>query len=239
LDNLEDSRPLSIPEANFRKILKVHLARLLEYQNIYWKKICTIRWTKFGDENTKIFHSIATERYRRNNIATLTSIDGSVASDHVAKEEIIYQTYKERLGSSAQPQMLFDLNSLIHPTRGQEDLSAPFTKAEIDAVVKSMPLDKAPGPDGFNGQFLKSYWHIIKEDIYQLFFDFYEGNLNLESINMGHITLIPKVASPETVNEYRPITLLNCVIKLLTKLLADRLQKVVLQIVHKNRYGFL
>jgi hypothetical protein len=225
LDNLEDSRPLSNPEANFRKILKVHLARLLEYQNIYWKKRCTIRWTKFGDENTKIFHSIGTERYRRNNIATLTSADGSVASDHAAKEEIIYQTYKGRHGSSAQPQMLFDLNSLIHPTPGLEDLPIPFTKAEIDVVVKSMPLDKALGPDRFNGQFLKSCWHIIKDDIYQLCFDFYEGNLNLESINMGHITLIPKVASPENVNEYRPITLLNCVLKLLTKLLANRLQK--------------
>jgi hypothetical protein len=67
----------------------------------------------------------------------------------------------------------------------------------------------------------------------------YDGDLNLESINMGHITLIPKVASPEIVNDYRPITLLNCVLKLVTELLADRLQKVVLKIVHKNQYGFL
>jgi hypothetical protein len=130
--------------------------------------------------------------------------------------------------------MLFDLHSLIQPTDGLEDLSVPFTKEEIDSVVKTLPIDKAPGPDGFNGQFLKSCWHIIKEDIYQLCFDFYEGNLNLESINMGHITLIPKVSSPENVNEYRPITLLNCVLKLITKLLANRLQKVVLKIVHQN-----
>jgi hypothetical protein len=135
--------------------------------------------------------------------------------------------------------MLLDLGSLIQPTPGLEDLSSPFTKEEIDAVVSSLPIDKAPGPDGFNVQFLKSCWHIIKEDIYQLCFDFYDGNLNLESINMGHITLIPKVASPENINEYRPITLLSCVLKLLTKLLANRLQKVVLKVIHKNQYGFL
>jgi hypothetical protein len=110
---------------------------------------------------------------------------------------------------------------------------------EIDNVVKLMPVDKAPGPDGFNGQFLKSCWHIIKQDIYQLCFDFYDGQLDLESINMGHITLIPKVHTPETVNEFRPITLLNCCLKIITKLLANRLQKVVLKIVHKNQYGFL
>ena len=102
-----------------------------------------------------------------------------------------------------------------------------------------MPADKAPGPDGFNSQFLKTCWHIIKEDIYQLCHDFHEEKLNLESINMGYITLIPKVGSPETVNEYRPITLLNSCLKLITKVLANRLQKVILKIVHKNQYGFL
>jgi hypothetical protein len=74
LDKLEDSRHLSAPEANFKKILKMHLARLLNYQNIYWKKRCTIRWTKFGDENTKFFHSMATERYRRKNMLLLSLV---------------------------------------------------------------------------------------------------------------------------------------------------------------------
>jgi hypothetical protein len=49
--------------------------------------------------------------------------------------------------------MLFDLESLIQPAPRLEELSSPFTKEEIDEVVKSMPLDKAPCPDGFNGQF--------------------------------------------------------------------------------------
>jgi hypothetical protein len=55
INNIEDCRPLSCPEANFRKILRAHLLRLSEYQNAYWKKRCTIRWTKFGDENTNFF----------------------------------------------------------------------------------------------------------------------------------------------------------------------------------------
>jgi hypothetical protein len=155
------------------------------------------------------------------------------------EKRLIYDSFKDRLGTANQPQMVFDLPSVIQPTPGLEELSAPFTIEEIDAVVKHLPIDKAPRPDGFNGQFLKSCWHIMKEDIYQLCFDFHDGSLNLESINMGCITLIPKVATSETMNDYRPITLLNCVLKIVTKLLADRLQKVVLKIVHKNQYGFL
>jgi hypothetical protein len=61
----------------------------------------------------------------------------------------------------------------------------------------------------------------------------------LESLNYGYITLIPKTNSLESVNDYRPITLLNCCLKLITNLLADRLQRVILRLVHKNQYGFL
>ena len=86
-----------------------------------------------------------------------------------------------------------------------------------------MPADKAPGPDGFNGHFLKATWHIIKYDIYKLCEDFHAGSLNNESLNMGYVTLIPKIPNPERVNDYRPITLLNCCLKLITKLLANRL----------------
>jgi hypothetical protein len=80
--------------------------------------------------------------------------------------------------------MEFDLPSLITPIPGLQELSAPFSTQEIDDVIKYMPVEKAPGPDGFNGLFLKKCWHIIKDDIYALCFSFYEGKLDLESINM-------------------------------------------------------
>jgi hypothetical protein len=63
--------------------------------------------------------------------------------------------------------------------------------------------------------------------------------VNLQSINDAFITLIPKVHSPEGPNDYRPISLLNSCLKLLTKLLANRLQKRILSMVHINQYGFL
>jgi hypothetical protein len=114
--------------------------------------------------------------------------------------------------------MQFDLSTVISPTDGLEELSQTFTKAEIYEVIRLMPIDKSHGPDGFNGLFLKTCSDTIKEDVYQLCFDFSEGNLNLDSINMGYITLIPKVQSPQEVSDYMPITLLNCVLKIITKL---------------------
>lgn len=102
-----------------------------------------------------------------------------------------------------------------------------------------MPVERAPGPNGFKGCFLKACWPIIREDIYRFIIDFYEGDVDIESLNTGFITLIPKCQSPETANDYRPITLMNCCLKMLTKLLANRLHRVILRIIHRNHYGFL
>lgn len=102
-----------------------------------------------------------------------------------------------------------------------------------------LPTDKAPGPDGFNGCFLKSCWDIIAEDFYKVCRDFQNGVVDLISLNSSLITLIPKKPNPLGTNDYRPISLLNCCLKLLTKLIADRLQKWILEVVHKNQYGFI
>lgn len=135
--------------------------------------------------------------------------------------------------------MRFSLPDIIQRHTNLDHLADKFSHAEIDEIIKDMPSDRAPGPDGFSGAFLKACWPLIKHDLYALCDQFHEGSLDLTSINDGFITLIPKTNSPETVNDYRPITLLNCCLKLLTKLLANRLQRVILQIVRTNQYGFI
>jgi hypothetical protein len=48
-----------------------------------------------------------------------------------------------------------------------DDLDTPFTQDEIASVIKEMPSEKAPCPDGFIGLFYKKCWTIIKEDLSQ------------------------------------------------------------------------
>ena len=68
---------------------------------------------------------------------------------------------------------------------------------------------------------------------------FFEEEICLRSVNTSHITLIPKKDGPSTAADYRPISLLNTSFKLITKVLANRLQKIIRQIIHKNQYGFI
>jgi hypothetical protein len=119
------------------------------------------------------------------------------------------------------------------------DLIAPFSTEEIDNVIKDLKNDKSPNPDGLNTDLMKKCWPVIKQDFYYLCSFFYEYNICLQSINSSYITLIPKVDNSASVSDFRPISLLNSSVKLLTKLLANRLQKAILRAIHQNQYGFL
>jgi hypothetical protein len=71
-------------------------------------------------------------------------------TDHESKAAILWKSFKGRLGQTRDTSWNFDLQSMITP----QDLSmveAPFSNEEIDNIIKHMPNDKAPGPDGFNG----------------------------------------------------------------------------------------
>lgn len=72
------------------------------------------------------------------------------------------------MGTSSNPEMLFNLSDLIEPVSDLDTLVDPFQRDEIDQIVKRMPSDKAPGPDGFNAHFLKKCWHLLKNDFYSL-----------------------------------------------------------------------
>lgn len=64
--------------------------------------------------------------------------------------------------------MLFNLESLFGLPPDLSSLEMPFTSQEIDDVIKHLPLDKSPRPDGFNNDFLKRCWFLIKHDFYNL-----------------------------------------------------------------------
>lgn len=135
--------------------------------------------------------------------------------------------------------MFFDLDTILTSHESMLELQAPFAEDEIDEVVRNMPADKSPGPDGFNTDFVKACWRIIKKDFYELSLAFQTGEVALQSINGSFISLIPKLDNPECVSDFRPISLLNISIKIITKLLANRLQKYIVDIIHRNQYGFI
>lgn len=228
LEMLEDCMDLTIQEWNFKEVLANKLVLLLQQQNIYWKHQGTIKWVKFGDVGTKFFHANA-----------LGDDSGVLYTNHSAKATILWNAYKERLGVSEFQALIFDLHTLLDNQIDLAWLEDPFTHEEIDVVVAGLPLDKSPGPNGLNIDFVKKCWPLIKYDFYELCQAFYMGEVYLESINGSFVTLIPKVDAPTQSSQFRPISLLNISVKIITKLLANRLQRVITSLVHQNQYGFI
>ena len=66
----------------------------------------------------------------------------------------------------------FQMSELIQQYPGLSELSEPFSHEKIDRAIKLIPADRAPGPSGFDGQFLKVCWEIITEDFYNPCHDF-------------------------------------------------------------------
>lgn len=142
------------------------------------------------------------------------------------------------MGVTEFTEILYDHRTLLHEV-DLPGLDDPFTLKGINAVLNEIPPDHTPDTNGLNDVFFKKCWHIIKDDIIRLCADFVAGTLDLQSINNSSITLVPKIPTRTTVNDLHAISMLNLSFKFPTKLLANRLQQVILQVVHDNQYGFI
>jgi hypothetical protein len=106
-------------------------------------------------------------------------------------------------------------------------------------VIFEMKHNSAPGPDGFPAEFFQNFWDLIQMDILNLFKDFYVGNLNIERLNYGMVTLLPKVDNAVDMKNFRPICLLNVCYKIISKVLNNRLASCITKVISDSQYGFI
>ena len=102
-----------------------------------------------------------------------------------------------------------------------------------------MKHNSVPGPDGFPAEFFQKFWELIHMDIWNLFKDFYDGNLDIERLNYGMVTLLPKVDNVVNMKNFRPICLLNVCYKIITKVLNNRLASCITKVISDSQYGFI
>jgi hypothetical protein len=197
------------------------------------------KWLRHGDANSKYFHACVVSRSRRNNISALKVGEIWLENPAHIKEEVV--NYFEHHFSSpnvCRP----NLNGVSFPSLTLDDnfrLTVPFSYDEIFDAVKESDGSKSPGPDGYNYAFLKNSWDLIKGEIRIMFDQFHGIGILPKSLLSYFVTLIPKVNSPFGLSDFRPISLLGCLYKLIAKVLASRLSKVMNTLIAPNQSAFI
>jgi hypothetical protein len=92
---------------------------------------------------------------RRNFIASLTQEDGTIVTDHDQKVGLLWLAYRDRLGVSEFTGLVYELSELIQEV-DLPTLDDPFSMDKILAILKDLPSDHSPDPDGFNAALFNS-----------------------------------------------------------------------------------
>ncbi|XP_050238375.1 uncharacterized protein LOC126687864 [Mercurialis annua] len=181
------------------------------------------------------------QRRKRNTIAKLQDEVGQWQSKADDIEQIICRYYKELFRTTDPPicsRTLEAIDSVISSDE-VEMLSAPFDADEVKYALKQMHRNKAPGPDGMSAMFFINFWHVVGKDVTTLVLNFLETGIMPPHLNHTLITLIPKTQVPESMKDLRPISLCNVVYKLISKVLANRLKKVLPSVIHESQSAFV
>ncbi|XP_041027999.1 uncharacterized protein LOC121267971 [Juglans microcarpa x Juglans regia] len=102
-----------------------------------------------------------------------------------------------------------------------------------------MAKDKALGPNGFSMVFFQVCWKIVKEDVMLIFQEFFSFKKSEISFNATFIALIPKKAGPLNSKDFRLISLVSEVYKIISKVLANQISKMMEQIISKPQNVFV
>nr|KAJ0194327.1 hypothetical protein LSAT_V11C800406660 [Lactuca sativa] len=242
LIELSDISSSSSPSSSARAHLKLVLSRAFidpipSNSRVAWlwerlktldlKQKARVKWIINGDENSKFFHCYINNRNRRNLLHGLM-INGRWSTDVNEIKAEVFRFYFNKFSENhvSRPKLInpqFKSISMMKAIR----VESPISLDEVKAAIWDCGSEKAPGLDGFTFKFLKKYWDIIKGDVMNFVNHFERCGSFARGCNSSFIALAPKTKDPLSLNDFRPISLMGCLSKIISKILSNRLKTVI------------
>jgi hypothetical protein len=198
-----------------------------------------VRWLKEGDKCTKFFHQVASANRRNTSIESLI-VNGSPSSDPACIGEHVVNYYESLFSEPLSWRPRLD-NLEFDRLNGEEvsSLEDSFEEREVREVIKGMDRDKAPSPDDFSMAFFQDCWEVVKGNFLAVFAEFHARGKFVKSINSTFMSLIPKIQGAKEVKDFQPISLVGGVYKIISKVLANRMRRVMGKIISKAQNAFV
>lgn len=239
LDVAEESRALSAEERELRSMLKNKLLGVAAIDRMKWRQRSRITWIKEGDANTRFFHLRANGRRRKNHIPSLVGPSGTV-TDHGQKAQVLLSHFTNLMGKRVQAENDQNWEAMNIPSIDLMHLDTPFSLAELKLAVDGLHGEKAPGPDGFIGNFFKKCWSFINLDLLAAMNQMHSlKGKHWKLLNSATIVLLPKKNEAVDAKDYRPVSLMHSAAKILCKLLANRLAPELSKLVSAGQSAFI
>lgn len=213
----------------------------MEKEEIWWKQRSRIDWLKFGDKNTQFFHKKASQHSRKNTINRLKDPNGTWKFSR----DDLHTVMADFFSNLFKGDNLFgideccDLLKCKVPTSMVEDLIRPYTREEVLNALLAMSPTKTSGLDGFSALFFQKLWDVIGEDLSSIVLGILNDHQNPTDVNYTYITLIPKTSNAIYPSQFRPISLCNVTMKIVTKCIANRLKMVQPSLIDETQSAFV
>jgi len=206
--------------------------------SITWQQ-SRLLWLREGDANLKYFHAIMSGRRRRNGISSIL-VDNNLAEDVPNLREAVLNHFMNHFKAQDifRPRvdnLQFRRLSVVEGVH----LTCLFNVEEVKAAVWDCNSFKSPGPDGVHLGLIKDFRPDLKIDIMRFVSKFHRNGRLSKGINSTFIALIPKIDSPQRLNDFRPIALVGCLYKIIAKVLVNRLRKVMGTVISETQSAFV
>ncbi|KAK1409431.1 hypothetical protein QVD17_35957 [Tagetes erecta] len=239
LDEVLESRDLNEEEEWARLQCKKELLELGNHKlKDQWQK-SRAKWVTFGDDNSRFFHGLIKSRNTNNRIHGIDVGNRWINNPKLIKREV-WRFFSKRFKEDNPRRPSFHCPNLKKLTTAEgERLIAEFSTEEIKRAVWDCGDDKAPGPDGFNFKFIKTFWDLISPEVIDMAHNLHANDEFPHGAGSAFICLVPKSKSAASLDDQRPITLISSQNKILSKILANRLKLVISSIISESQSGFL
>ncbi|KAL8115300.1 hypothetical protein AgCh_021954 [Apium graveolens] len=219
---------------------KKELSLILSQREIFWRQRSKQLWLQSGDQNSRFFHASASTRRRNNQIHRLQNDTGNWVDWENGLPDLISRYFTDLFKTGGLNYN--DITQWVPTTISavqNEQLLSPISDEEVKTALFQMNPDKSPGPDGMTLGFYQKQWRIVGPDVIKMVIGFFEEGIIPDGLNETLIVLIPKKKNPSKMTELRPISLCNVLMKIITKVIVNRMKGMLDSVISENQSAFI